>query len=301
LANNGFKSGFVTVIGRPNVGKSTLINNLIGQKVVITSDKPQTTRNTIRAVLTTESYQAVFIDTPGIHKARNKLGDFMVKSAIDTLKHVDVIVFLTDAKKTIGPGDMYILEMLKQIKTPTIFAVNKIDKMTGEEVVTTIAEFADKKDFCYTIGISALDLTNFDSLTKAMVECLPEGPKYYPEDMVTDQPERLIVAELIREKILNLAQEEVPHGTAVEVIMFEHRLEKNIFYISANIYCEKESHKGIIIGKSGALLRQIGQQARYDIENLLGTRVYLDLWVKIKKKWRENENFLRTIGYGPEK
>ncbi|MDI3534418.1 MAG: GTPase [Thermosediminibacterales bacterium] len=297
MAEDTFKSGFVSIVGRPNVGKSTLLNHLVGEKVVITSKKPQTTRNAIHGILTTENYQIIFIDTPGIHKPRNKLGEYMVETAIKALREVDVVVFMSEIQKQVGPGDLYIVETLKKIKTPVIALLNKKDLKNQDEIEESVSVFSNLMKFYRIIPISALFGINCDKVTKTLVELLPLGPKYYPENMVTNQPEQLIVAELIREKILNLIEQEVPHGTAVEVVSFDTQENKDIIHISANIYCEKESHKGIIIGKGGRKLKEIGTQARQDIENLLGTKVFLDLWVKVSKNWREKEGMIRNLGY----
>lgn len=291
-----FRSGFVSIIGRPNVGKSTLLNTFLKQKVVIISDKPQTTRNAIRGVLTEKDFQIVFIDTPGIHKPKHRLGEYMVNTAIKTLEEVDAILFMTDSKD-IGPGDDYILGILKKVKTPIILVLNKIDLLSREEIDGIIKKYRADMDFYDIIPISALHRANLDNLLDTLKGIMPEGPKYYPDDIVTDQPERFIITELVREKILHLLEQEVPHGIAVDVEGIEERKEKELIYIRVTIYCEKESHKGIIIGKNGRMLKEIGRLARLDIENLLGAKVFLDLWVKVKRDWRNKQDFLRNLGY----
>ena len=292
-----FKSGFVAVIGRSNVGKSTLLNTLIGEKVAIVSDKPQTTRNRIHCVLTREHYQIVFIDTPGIHRAKNKLSEYMVKTATSTLDEVDVIVLMLDIADGIGPGDRSIIEMLKNVQTPVIVALNKADRLSSEELSKRMEEFKTEFNMDNHITVSALLGTNLDQLESKIVEHLDEGPKYYPDDMITDQPERVIISELIREKALELLREEIPHGIGVEITEINEREDQQLIDIYATIYVEKKSHKGIVIGKRGQMLKQIGQRARRDIENLLGTKVYLELWVKITEDWRNNIIALRNLGY----
>lgn len=292
-----FKSGFVTIIGRPNVGKSTLINRIIGEKIAIMSDKPQTTRNKIQCVYTQEDYQIVFLDTPGIHKPKHKLGQYMVNVAKDTLKEVDVVLFLVEDGVSIGPGDQYIMDQLKDIDTPVILAINKIDKMNQQSLNELYNKYEESKIFDNIVAISALEGANLGNLVNLIVSYLPEGPKYFPEYMVTDQPERLIVGELIREKILHYIDEEIPHGVAVEIISMRKRDDKDIVDISATIYCEKQSHKGIIIGKGGRKLKGIGKSARQDIERLLGSKIYLELWVKVKEDWRNTDSMLRNLGY----
>lgn len=292
-----FKSGFVTIVGRPNVGKSTLINNLIGQKILIMSNKPQTTRNKIQTIYNGENSQIIFLDTPGIHKPKNKLGEQMVKAAKDTLTEVDVIVFVVDDSKVIGAGDKYILETLEKIKTPIILAINKIDIIQPEDF-KNLFDMYSKYDFIDDIiGISALNGTNTDKLIELITSKLPEGPRYFPTDMITDQPERFVVAEIVREKLLHYLHEEVPHGVAVNVNFMKKREDKDIIDIDVTIFCEKKSHKGIIIGKNGKKIKGIGKSAREEIERLLGSKVYMELWVKVKKDWRDNENVLRSLGY----
>jgi GTPase len=291
-----FKSGFITIIGRPNVGKSTLMNHLMGEKLSIVSSRPQTTRNNIQTILTKDNYQIVFVDTPGIHKPRHKLGEYMVKSAQDTFKDVDVVLFLTNPDTEVGKGDQYILEQLKGKNVPVFLVLNKIDENTEERVANTIKNYAAYFDFTEVIPIAAIKGKNTDKLLELMVKYLPEGPKYYPEDMITDQQEKFIVAETIREKALRLLSQEVPHGIAVEIITMK-KDEKEIYNIEATLLCEKDSHKGIIIGKGGETLKKISTYARQDIEKFLGTKVYLKLWVKVKKEWRDNTSLLKELGY----
>ena len=293
-----FRSGFVTIIGRPNVGKSTLLNRLTGEKVAIMSDKPQTTRNTIKTVVTREDCQIVFIDTPGIHKPKNRLGEYMVSVAEETLNEVDIVLFLVEATDSQpGAGDMYIAEQLKNLKTSVFLVINKIDLVNKEQILAVISSFKSLLDFESIIPVSAAGNDGMDILLGEITKVLPEGPKYFPDDMLTDQPEKLIVAELIREKILSLISEEVPHGVGVEIIAFKEREGQSIIDIQANIYCEKDSHKGILIGREGKMLKKIGSQARVEIESLLGTRVFLELWVKVKPDWRNSQNMLKTLGY----
>jgi GTP-binding protein Era len=293
---SNYKSGFVAVIGRPNVGKSTLVNSLIGQKIVIMSDKPQTTRNKILCVLTQDDAQIVFIDTPGIHKPKHKLGEYMVKAAENTLKEVDVILFVVDASEELGAGELYILERLQSTNKPVILVVNKIDKINKQQVLPTISRYSERYNFIGVVPISAKEETNLDGLITEVKKHLEEGPQYYPSDMVTDQPERLVTAELIREKVLHLTREEIPHAIAVDIEEMATRKNDDV-YIRATIYVERDSQKGIVIGAKGALLKEIGAMARVDIENLLGSKVYLDLWVKVKKDWRNRDGILRGLGY----
>ncbi|HEY8349344.1 MAG TPA: GTPase Era [Clostridia bacterium] len=293
-----FKSGFVSITGRPNVGKSTLTNRLIGEKLSIISSKPQTTRNTIKAIINSNDSQIIVIDTPGIHKPKTMLGEYMVKLAESTLNEVDIILFLVEATDKIpGAGDMYIAEQLKTVKTPVILIINKIDLVKKEELLETIRNFSQLMDFKAVIPISATSGEGTDIVIEEIKKLLPEGPKYFPDDVITDQPERTLAAELIREKILELVSDEVPHGTGVEIISFREREGKGIIDIEANIYCERESHKGIIIGKQGAMLKKIGTLARVEMENLLGAKVFLKLWVKVKPDWRNSSSMLRTLGY----
>ncbi|WP_416195908.1 GTPase Era [Selenomonas sp.] len=293
------KSGFIAVIGRPNVGKSTLINSLIGQKIAIMSDKPQTTRNRILCILTRPEAQIVFLDTPGIHKPKHKLGEYMVKAAEGTLKEVDAIFFVVDATEKMGPGEYYILERLQATAKPVILVVNKLDLIEKEQVLPIISHYTDKYPFVGVVPVSAKEETNLDALIEEVEKYLPEGPQYYPEDMVTDQPERLIVAELVREKALQLTRDEVPHAIAVDVDEMKAR-DNGDTYIRVTIYVERDSQKGILIGAKGSMLKEIGRLARVDIEMLLGTRVFLDLWVKVKKDWRDRDSVLRGFGFGNE-
>ncbi|MBF7096853.1 GTPase Era [Alkalibacter mobilis] len=297
----GFKSGFISIIGRPNVGKSTLLNNILGEKMVIISSKPQTTRNVIRCVHTTDDYQMVFLDTPGIHKPKNKLGNIMVDGATSAMREVDLILFLTDDMKAPGPGDKFILEALKDINIPKILVLNKIDLVKKEEILAKIDIMKEYDYFDEIVPISADRGENVDRLLEIMKKYLPEGPMYFPEDMITEQPEKVIVAELIREKALQSLDEEIPHGIAVEIMSMKERKKGSLIDIEATIYTEKKSHKGIIIGKGGSMLKKIGTKARRDIENLLGTQVNLQLWVKIKEDWRDKDFDLRSFGYNQDK
>ena len=292
-----FKSGFVSIVGRPNVGKSTLMNNVVGEKIAIMSDKPQTTRNTIQAVYTDEDCQIVFLDTPGIHKPKNKLGEFMVKSATDAFKNVDLVLFVVDDSKKIGPGDRKIIEDLKGIKTPVILVLNKIDKLEEAELFELMHLYSKEEVFKEIVPISSLKGRNVNELLKVIGKYLEEGPKYFPDYMITDQPERVLVSELIREKVLHYLNDEVPHGVAVEVERMKSRNDKDIVDISAVIYCERDSHKGIIIGKNGRKLKGIGKSAREDMELLLGSKINLQLWVKVKENWRNLQNYISDFGY----
>lgn len=290
-----FKSGFVTIIGRPNVGKSTLLNYIIGEKLSIISNKPQTTRNTIQAIHTREDYQIVFLDTPGMHRPRHKLGEYMVNIAQKTLNEVDIILFLINPEDEIGPGDRHIMEQLKKTKTPVIMVLNKIDAAKRDKVAKTIENYTKEFKFKEVVPISAINGENVDTLLKLIVDNLPEGPQYFPGDMITDQPEKFVISEIIREKILRNMSDEVPHGTAVEVVQMKE--EGRLINIDATIYCEKDSHKAMIIGKNGQMIKKIGESARIDIEKLLDSRVYLELWVKVKKDWRDSPSTLKTLGY----
>lgn len=292
-----FKSGFVSIVGRPNVGKSTLMNNVVGEKIAIMSDKPQTTRNTIQAVYTDEEAQIVFLDTPGIHKPKNKLGEFMVKSATDAFKNVDLVLFVVDESKKIGPGDRKIIDDLKNIKTPVVLVLNKIDQLNEEELFDLMKMYNAEGVFDQIVPISALKGRNINELLKVIKKHLEEGPQYFPDYMITDQPERVLVAELIREKVLHYIHDEVPHGVAVEIERMKSRKDKEIVDISAVIYCERDSHKGIIIGKNGRKLKGIGKSARTDIELLLGSQANLQLWVKVKENWRNLQNYVSNFGY----
>ena len=295
---SNFKSGFVTLIGRPNVGKSTLMNSLIGQKIAITSNKPQTTRNRIQTVYTDEEGQIIFLDTPGIHKAKNKLGDYMVGAAERTLSEVDVIVWLVEPTDFIGTHEQHIAELLKKVKTPVVLAINKIDSVNKEDIMAAINTYKDAHDFAEIVPVSALKGSNKEELMKVLFKYLPYGPMYYDEDTVTDQPERQIVAELIREKALKCLDDEIPHGIAVSIESMKYR--KNICDIEATIVCERDSHKGIIIGKQGSMLKKIGSAARWEIEDLLEMKANLQLWVKVKKDWRDSDFLLKNFGYNPK-
>lgn len=292
-----FKSGFVTLIGRPNVGKSTLMNRLIGQKIAITSNKPQTTRNRIQTVYTGEEGQIIFLDTPGIHKAKNKLGEYMVSVAERTLKEVDVILWLVEPTTFIGAGERHIAEQLKNVDTPVVLVINKIDTVSKAEILTFISTYKDLLDFDDIVPVSALKGENTEDLMKTIFSHLEEGPCYYDEDTITDQPERQIVAEMIREKALRNLSEEVPHGIAVGIDRMRERRGSNIIDIDATIVCERNSHKGIIIGKQGSMFKKIGSDARRDIENLLDCKVNLKLWVKVKKDWRDSDFLMKNFGY----
>ena len=290
-----YKSGFVTLIGRPNVGKSTLMNYLIGQKIAITSNKPQTTRNRIQTVLTTEKGQIVFVDTPGIHKAKNKLGEYMVNVAERTLNEVDVVLWLVEPTTYIGAGEQHIAKQLKRVNTPVILVINKIDSVKREEVFAAIDAYKDIYDFAEIVPVSARSGSNTDELINVVMKYLPYGPQFYDEDTVTDQPERQIVAELIREKALHALEEEIPHGIAVAIDQMKRR--GKIMHIDATIICERDSHKGIIIGKQGNMLKKIGSTARFEIEKMLECQVNLKLWVKVKKDWRDSEFLMKNFGY----
>lgn len=294
---NKFKSGFVTLIGRPNVGKSTLMNMLIGEKISIISSKPQTTRNKIQTILTTDNAQVIFIDTPGLHTAKSKLGEYMVKSAETTMNDVDLVLYLIEPFEKIKDSDKAILERLKNVTTPVFLVINKIDTVNKEDLFKVISAYKEVYDFKEIIPISALKQQNKKDLLEYIERYLPEGPQYFPEDMITDQPEKQIVSEIIREKALYLLQEEIPHGIAVEVTSMKVRKNKNMYDIDATIYCERESHKGIIIGKQGTMLKKIGTNARKDIQRFLGASVNLQLWIKVKKGWRDNDFLLKNFGY----
>ena len=291
------KSGFVTLIGRPNVGKSTLMNRLIGQKIAITSNKPQTTRNKIQTVYTCEQGQIVFLDTPGIHKAKNKLGDYMVNVAQHTLSEVDVILWLVEPSTFIGAGERHIIEQLKKTKTPAILVINKTDTVKREEILTFIDAYRKELDFAEIVPVSALKGDNTQDLIDSIFKYLPYGPMFYDEDTVTDQPQRQIVSELIREQALRCLDEEIPHGIAVSIDQMKWRADDSIVDIDATIVCERDSHKGIIIGKGGSMLKKIGSRARKEIEDLLETQVNLKLWVKVKKDWRDSDFLLKNFGY----
>ncbi len=291
-----FKSGFVAIVGRPNVGKSTFMNYVLGQKIAIMSDKAQTTRNKIQGVYTKEDAQIVFLDTPGIHKPKHELGEFMVKSAYSALKEVDAVLFMVNVSEKRGPGDDFIIEKLKGIKTPIFLVLNKIDLVTPEVLLERVESYKDALDFAGVFPISVLQGNNVNELMEGLVNALPEGPQYYPADQITDHPEYFVVSELIREKILQLTQEEIPHSVAVTV----DKMQKDEFdkvHVYANIIVERKSQKGIIIGKGGRLLKEIGTRARRDIQQLLGNKVYLELWVKVEKDWRKRKSNLQEYGY----
>ena len=290
-----YKSGFVTLIGRPNVGKSTLMNYLIGQKIAITSNKPQTTRNRIQTVLTTEEGQIVFVDTPGIHKAKNKLGEYMVNVAERTLNEVDVVVWLVEPSTFIGAGEKHIIEQLKKVKTPVVLVINKVDMVKREEVFAFIDAYQKQYDFAAIVPVSARTGENTDELIKVLFQYLPYGPQFYDEDTITDQPQRQIVAEIIREKALHALNEEIPHGIAVAIDRMEFK--RKLVNIDATIICERDSHKGIIIGKQGAMLKKIGTNARFEIEKMLEMQVNLKLWGKVKKDWRDSDFLIKNFGY----
>jgi len=294
--SKGFKSGFVAIIGRPNVGKSTLLNQVIGQKVAIMSDKPQTTRNKIHGVYTTEKAQIVFLDTPGIHKPNSKLGNYMMQVAEGTLNEVEAILFLVDVVEGIGGGDRFIIERLKQVQTPVILVLNKIDKVHPEALLPIIVQYKDLYDFAEIVPISAMNGNNVNTLLEQTVKYLEEGPMFYPADQVTDHPEQFVCAELVREKILHLTREEIPHSIAVSIE--DMKVEENgVVHISAVIFVERDSQKGIIIGKNGAMLKEVGRLARKDIETLLGSKTFLELWVKVKKDWRNQDRVLKDLGF----
>lgn len=295
--NENYKSGFVAIIGRPNVGKSTLMNHLIGQKIAITSKKPQTTRNKIQTVYTNETGQIVFLDTPGIHKAKNKLGEYMVNVAERTLRDADVILWLVEPTTFIGAGERHIAEQLQKSNLPVILVINKIDMVKKEEVLTFIDAYRKILDFAEIIPCSALRGQNTGDIIDCIFKYLPYGPAFYDEDTVTDQPMRQIVAEIIREKALHALDEEIPHGIAVAIDQMKDRPDGKVCHIDATIICERESHKGIIIGKQGAMLKKIGSNARYEIEQMLEQKVNLKLWVKVKKDWRDSDFLMKNFGY----
>ncbi|MFV8826691.1 GTPase Era [Alkalihalobacterium sp. APHAB7] len=296
----GYKSGFVAIIGRPNVGKSTLLNYIVGQKIAIMSDKPQTTRNKIQGVYTNNDAQIVFLDTPGIHRPKHKLGDFMMKIANNTLREVDIVMFVIDAGEGFGSGEQFILDRLKESKTPVFLVVNKIDKVHPEKLLDIINGYKDRHTFEEIVPVSALEGNNVPTLLEQITKHLPEGPQYYPADQVTDHPERFIVAELIREKALHLTREEIPHSLAVVIEQMKQREGSETVYVGATIIVERSSQKGIIIGKQGSMLKEIGKRARADIEALLGSKVFLELWVKVQKDWRNKGHQLRDFGFNED-
>lgn len=291
-----FRSGFVAVVGRPNVGKSTLINALIDDKIVIVSDKAQTTRNRIICVYTDQDKQIVFMDTPGIHKPKHKLGEFMVEAAIESLKEVEAVLFVVAGNEERGAGDNFIIEQLKKVEVPVFLIINKIDLLTKEQLLKVIVNYQQVYPFAEIIPVSAEKKENLPEVMDVLTKVLPEGPQYFPEDMVTDQPERLIIADIVREKILLKTRNEIPHAIAVDVDEMRTR-EDGLIYVRATIYCERDSQKGIIIGKNGVLLKELGREARVDVERLLAAKVYLDLWVKVKKDWRNKSGVLAELGY----
>jgi len=293
------KSGFAAIIGRPNAGKSTLLNSILDRKIAIISDKPQTTRNRITGILTQEEAQIVFLDTPGIHKPKHRLGQFMVDIAQNTLEDVDIIYYMVDTSSSFGAGEQYIINKLAKVKTPVFLILNKTDLFRPEQILVQINSWQSRGHFTEVFPVSALQGVNLGRLIKKTIEYLPEGPKYYPDDAVTDQPEQVVITELIREKILRFTREEIPHSVAVIIDMMEKRRNDTI-YIGATIFVERDSQKGIVIGKKGELLKKIGSEARRDIEFLLGNKVFLELWVKVKEDWRNKENILRNLGYQKE-
>ena len=298
MTNAQYKSGFVSLIGRPNVGKSTLMNSLIGQKIAITSNKPQTTRNRIQTVYTDDRGQIVFLDTPGIHKAKNKLGNYMVNAAQRTISEVDVILWLVEPTTYIGAGERHIIEQLKKTNTPIILVINKIDTVKKDEILAFIEAYRHELDFAEVVPVSALKKKNTEVLIECILKYLPYGMPFYDEDTVTDQPQRQIAAELIREKVLRSIDEEIPHGVAVAIDSM--KWNRDVCHIDATIVCERDSHKGIIIGKQGAMLKKIGTQARREIEDMLECQVNLQLWVKVKKDWRDSDFLLKNFGYNPK-
>jgi GTPase len=295
-----FRSGFIAIVGRPNVGKSTFLNQVLGQKIAIMSDKPQTTRNKIQGVLTRNDAQIIFIDTPGIHKPKHKLGDFMVKTATQALNEVDAVLFMVNADEGYGPGDQFIIEKLASLNNPVFLVINKIDKVHPDNLLSIIDQYREKMNFQEIVPISALQGNNVQHLINILIDYLPEGPKYYPDDQITDHPERFIISELIREKVLHLTREEIPHSVAVVIDHIEVRDERKAVFVQATIITERPSQKGIIIGKQGQMLKQIGQLARKDIEALLGSKIYLELWVKVQKDWRNRLSQLREYGFNED-
>jgi len=292
-----FKSGFVTIVGRPNVGKSTLLNHILGEKIAIMSDKPQTTRNKIMAIHQRDESQVIFMDTPGMHKPKHKLGEYMMKAATETLKEVDLVLFMVDDSKKIGPGDQWILDTLRDAKVKVYLIINKMDLLAIDEYAQIVENYKEYDFIEEIIGLSAINNKNVDVLMDKIINALPEGPMYYPDDMITDQPEKVIVGEIIREKILHYIRDEIPHGVAVEIEKMRQRENSEIYDIEATIICEKNSHKGILIGKGGRKLKGIGKSAREDIERFLDMKVFLQLWVKVRPGWRDNDMQLKNLGY----
>lgn len=299
MDENEFKSGFVSIIGRPNVGKSTFMNKVLGQKIAIMSDKPQTTRNKIQGVYTTDDSQMIFIDTPGIHKPKHELGEHMMKVARNTLRETEVILFVVNVSEEIGRGDEFIIDMLQNTKTPIVLVMNKIDLVHPDKLIQQIEVYKDKLEFSDIVPVSALQGNNIDTLLEVIEGYLPEGPMYYPADRVTDHPEHFIVSELIREKALHLTSQEIPHAIGVEIDKMKAD-ERGTVHVSATIYVERNSQKGMVIGKNGKMLKEIGKLARVDIENLLGSKVFLEVWVKVQKDWRNKSQFIRSLGYKDE-
>ena len=297
MSENPFKSGFVSIIGRPNVGKSTLLNSILGEKVSIVSDKPQTTRNRILGIRTLPGTQVIFIDTPGIHKPKHKLNEYMVKIALHTLDEVDIVLFMTEAGESIGGGDRYIIERLQNVKKPVFLLINKIDLVQKSSLLPLMDEFSRLYNFAEIFPVSALHGDNVSGLSEAIVKRLPEGPQYFPDDAVTDQPMRFIAAELVREKIFQLTYEEIPYSIAVGIEEFREEKEKNVVFIRAVIFVDKDSQKGIVIGKGGTMLKRVGQLAREELEAIMGIKVFLELWVKVKSGWRGDDMILRMLGY----
>ncbi|WP_062234891.1 GTPase Era [Fictibacillus sp. FJAT-27399] len=300
MNKTGYKSGFVSIIGRPNVGKSTLLNHIIGQKIAIMSDKPQTTRNKIQGVYTTDQAQVIFIDTPGIHKPKHRLGDFMTKIAQQTLREVDLILFVINAEEGYGRGDQFIIDKLQDIKQPIFLVINKIDTIHPDQLLPLIDFYRGKVDVQEVIPISALKGNNVNTLMNQITEYLEEGPQYYPEDQITDHPERFIAGELIREKVLHLTREEIPHSIAVVIEQMQRREDRDVVFINATIIVERKSQKGIIIGKQGSMLKEVGKRARTDIENLLGSKVFLELFVKVQNDWRNKLSNLKEFGFNED-
>lgn len=291
-----FHSGFIAIIGRPNVGKSTFMNRVVGQKIAITSDKPQTTRNKIQGVYTTDQLQMVFIDTPGIHKPKHKLGSFMVQTSVNTLNEVDAILFMINAHEGFGGGDEYIIDLLKNVKRPVYLVINKVDLIQPDDIFPLIEQYQSLYEFTEVVPISALEGNNVNHLLSLLENELEEGPQFYPDEFVTDHPERFIMGELIREKVLQLTKEEIPHSVAIDIENIERRENGSVF-IQASIITERGSQKGILIGKKGSMLKEIGKQARLDIEKILGSKVFLELWIKVKPDWRNNQRQLHELGF----